>query len=216
MRPTRSLFLLVALACAPPSAVAPATDPRGATTARQVITIADDYLAQWREAFPEVNTNNGIPGGRHDRLNDNSPQAEREWRVKEDRWLEQMRRIDPASLLGRPEWVTYGLLREELESSIGMRTCNYRVWNVSPMIGLFAGYVPLAQQQPVGTEDLRQQALTRWRTFPHYVDAEIVNLREGVRGLHRAQGERPTRDRGRRPLARDGPRKLSLLRTGKS
>ena len=182
MTSTRPLFLVVALACAPSQpSVAPAPDPRGATAARQVIAIADDYLARWRDAFPEVNTTNGIPGARHDRLNDNSPQAEREWRAKEDRWLEQMRRIDPASLIGRPEWVTYGLLREELEASIGMRACNYRVWNVSPMIGLFAGYVPLAQQQPVGTEDLRQQALTRWRTFPHYVDAEIVNLREGVR-----------------------------------
>ena len=182
MTPTRSLFLVVALACAPPQpSVAPAPDLRSGTAARLVIAIADDYLARWRDAFPEVNTTNGIPGARHDRLNDNSPQAEREWRAKEDRWLEQMRGIDPASLIGRPEWVTYGLLREELESSIGMRACNYRVWNVSPMIGLFAGYVPLAQQQPVGTEDLRQQALTRWRTFPHYVDAEIVNLREGVR-----------------------------------
>ena len=182
MTPTRSLFLVVAVACAPsPISVAPAPDPRGPTAARQVAAIADDYLARWREAFPEVNTTNGIPDARHDRLNDNSPQAEREWQAKEDRWLEQMRRIDPASLIGRPEWVTYGLLREELEASIGMRACNYRVWNVSPMIGLFAGYVPLAQQQPVGTEDLRQQALTRWRTFPHYVDAEIVNLREGVR-----------------------------------
>ena len=182
MTPTRSLFLVVAVACAPsPISVAPAPDPLGGTAARQVIAIADDYLARWREAFPEVNTTNGIPGARHDRLNDNSPQAEREWRAKEDQWLEQMRRINPASLIGRPEWVTYGLLREELEASIGMRACNYRVWNVSPMIGLFAGYVPLAQQQPVGTEDLRQQALSRWRTFPHYVDAEIVNLREGVR-----------------------------------
>jgi len=182
MTSTRSLFLVVALACTPSQpSVAPAPDLRSGTAARQVIAIADDYLARWREAFPEVNTTNGIPGAQHDRLNDNSPQAEREWRAKEDQWLEQMRRIDPASLIGRPEWVTYGLLREELESSIGMRACNYRVWNVSPMIGLFAGYVPLAQQQPVGTEDLRQQALTRWRTFPHYVDAEIVNLREGVR-----------------------------------
>ena len=182
MTSTRSLFLVVALACAPSQpSVAPAPDLRSGTAARQVIAIADDYLARWREAFPEVNTTNGIPGAQHDRLNDNSPQAEREWRAKEDQWLEQMRRIDPASLIGRPEWVTYGLLREELESSIGMRACNYRVWNVSPMIGLFAGYVPLAQQQPVGTEALRQQALTRWRTFPHYVDAEIVNLREGVR-----------------------------------
>ncbi len=174
-------WLLAAAACAPQPSISPAPDSRAATSAREVIAIADDYLAAWREAFPEVNTTNGIPGARHDRLSDISADAEKAWRIKEDRWLAEMRRIDPASLVGRPEWVTYGLLREELEASIGMRACNYRVWNVSPMIGIIAGYVPLTQQQPVGTEDLRQQALARWRTFPRFVDTEIANLREGLR-----------------------------------
>ncbi|MDP9201588.1 MAG: DUF885 domain-containing protein [Gemmatimonadota bacterium] len=176
-----SSLLLVGAACTPQPSVAPAPDPRDATAAREVIAIADDYLAAWRDAFPEVNTTNGIPGGRHDRLSDNSAAAEKAWQAKEDRWLDEMRRINPAALIGRPEWVTYGLLREELEASRGMRACNYRVWNVSPMIGLFAGYVPLAQQQPVGTPDLRAQAIARWSTFPHFVDVEIANLREGLR-----------------------------------
>ena len=30
----------------------------------RVIAIANDYLAVWRETFPEVNTTNGIPGRR--------------------------------------------------------------------------------------------------------------------------------------------------------
>jgi uncharacterized protein (DUF885 family) len=175
------ISLLAAAACAPPPSVSSVPDARGRPAARQVIAIADEYLAAWREAFPEVNTSNGIPGARHDRLSDNSRAAEKAWADKEDRWLAEMRRIDPASLIGRPEWVTYGLLREELEASIGMRACNFRVWNVSPMIGIIAGYVPLAAQQPVGTEDLRQQALARWHTFPHFVDVEIANLREGLR-----------------------------------
>src|SRR5258708_30024456 len=121
-----------------------------------------------------------MPGARHDRLTDNSAAAEQAWQAKEDAFLARLKRIDPSILIGRNEWVTYGLLREELESSIGMRACNFRVWNVSPMIGLIATYVPLAQQQPVGTADLRAQALTRWHTFPHLVDVEIDNLREGV------------------------------------
>ena len=180
LRPLVLSSLLVASACIPPAAVSTPADSRGASAPR-VVAIADDYLAAWRETFPEVNTSNGIPGARHDRLSDNSAAGDRAWEAKEDRWLAEMRRIDPASLIGRPEWVTYGLLREELEASTGMRACNYRVWNVSPMTGLLAGYVPLAQQQPVGTEDLRAQALARWLTFPHFVDTEIANLREGVR-----------------------------------
>ena len=173
---------LVALsACTQQPSIAPAPDQRGAAVAKQVIAIADDYFASWREAFPEVNTSSGFPGARHDRLSDNSAAGEKSWEAKEDHWLAQMRAIDTAALIGRPEWVTYGLLREELEASTGMRVCNFRVWNVSPMIGILAGYAPLAQQQPVGTQDLRAQALARWRTFPHFVDTEIENLREGVR-----------------------------------
>ena len=33
----------------------------------------------------------------------------------------------------------------------------------------------------MGTADLRQQALDRWRGLPRLIDTEIANLREGVR-----------------------------------
>ncbi len=172
--------LLGAIACqpriAPPLPAASVPEP-----AKYVTAIADDYLAAYREAFPEINTSQGIPGARHDQLTDNSAGAELAWQAKEDAFLARLKQIDANTLIGRSEWVTYGLLREELESSIRMRACNFRVWNVSPMIGLIASYVPLAQQQPVGTADLRSQALTRWHAFPHLVDVEIANLREGVR-----------------------------------
>ncbi|HEV7388294.1 MAG TPA: DUF885 family protein, partial [Gemmatimonadaceae bacterium] len=170
----------LAAACQPPAASAP-VPASIADPAKYVTSIADDYLAALRETVPEINTTQGIPGARHDRLTDNSAAAERGWQSKEDEFLARLKRINPNSLIGRSEWVTYGLLREELESSIAMRACNFRVWNVSPMTGLLASYVPLAQQQPVGTDDLRRQAVTRWRGFPHLVDMEIANLREGVR-----------------------------------
>ena len=185
MSHSRQLLLIATIAfgagCTPPAKTS-AADAGAGDASRRVIAIADEYLAAWREAFPEVNTTNGIPGARHDRLSDNSAAAERAWQAKEDRLLALLKTIDAGSLTGRPEWVTYGLLREELESSIGMRVCNFRVWNVSPMIGMLAAYVPLAVQQPVGTDDLRSQALARWHAFPRYVDNEIANLREGVRG----------------------------------
>lgn len=179
---TRHPYLLLsfaAVACQPRAASAPPpvsiSDP-----AKYVTSVADDYLAALRETVPEINTTQGIPGARHDRLSDNSAAAERGWHAKEDEFLARLKRVEPNTLIGRSEWVTYGLLREELESSIAMRACNFRVWNVSPMTGLLANYVPLAQQQPVGTNDLRRQALTRWRGFPRVVDVEIANLREGV------------------------------------
>jgi uncharacterized protein (DUF885 family) len=174
--------LTVAVACTPPSTVRPSDDSRSLLAARHVVGIANEYLAAWREAFPEFNTFAGIPGARHDRLSNNSAAAERAWEAKENHWLTEMRQIDPDLLIGRPEWVTYGLLREDLEANIGMRACNFRVWNVSPMIGLLARYAPLAGAQPVGTDDLRAQALARWHAFPRIIDTAIANLREGVRG----------------------------------
>ena len=174
------LTLLSVVACQPHAATSPA--PQAIPpTAKAVIAIADDYLAALRETFPEINTAQGTPGARHDRLSDNSAAAELAWRAKEDIFLARLKTIDPGSLVGRGEWVTYGLLREALEAGIGMRACNFRVWNVSPMTGMLASYVPLARQQPVGTEELRAQALARWHSFPHLVDVEIQNLREGVR-----------------------------------
>ena len=174
------VFLSFLAACQPRTASAPApvsiADP-----AKYVTALADEYLAAFRETVPEINTTQGIPGARHDRLTDNSAAAERGWQAREDDFLARLKRVNPNSLIGRSEWVTYGLLREELESSIAMRACNFRVWNVSPMTGLLANYVPLAQQQPVGTDDLRRQAIMRWRGFPHLVDVEIANLREGIR-----------------------------------
>jgi uncharacterized protein (DUF885 family) len=171
----------VALACTPPATVRPSGNSRSLLAAQHVTQLANEYLAAWRVAFPELTTYYGIPGARHDRLSDNSAAAERAWEAREDQWLAQLRRVDPAMLIGRPEWVTYGLLREELEANIGMRACNLRVWDVSPMTGLLAIYGPLAQQQPVGTDDLRAQALARWHAFPQFVDTEIANLHEGVR-----------------------------------
>ena len=82
-------------------------------------------------------------------------------------------------LLARPGEI---VLREELEASRGMRACNFRVWNVSPMIGLLASYVPLAQQQPVGTADLRAQARTGF-TSSHRLEEPPplpVGFAEGV------------------------------------
>ena len=156
------------------------------TVAQRVTTIADAYLKGWLAAFPEQSTVLGITGARHDRLDDRSATAERSWRAQEDQWLDAVRALDPAPLRGRSEWVTYGVLREQLEASTGMRVCRDRVWTIHPRTGVLARYTTLAQQQPVGTDDLRTQALARWRSFPGLIDTEIANLREGVASGHTA------------------------------
>ena len=169
---------------APPSSTRGVTqvavDTEAVAVARRVTALADAYLATWLAAFPERGTTFGIPGARHDRLSDRSGAAERAWRAHEDQWLAALRAFDPTRLVGRPEGVTYGVLREELEASTAMRSCGERLWTVRPLFGALSNSATLAQLQPVGTEDLRTQALTRWRAFPRFLDTEIANLREGV------------------------------------
>ena len=155
--------------------------PERIDPAAQLAAVADGYLAARLAAFPELATQFGLPGARHDRLRDVSAAGELAWNRQEDYWLARLRRIDPTALRGRPEWVTYGLLREELEASRGIRVCRTRLWTVHPLIGWQATYAGLAQQQPVGTPELRAEALARWRRLPRLVSDEIANLREGLR-----------------------------------
>jgi uncharacterized protein (DUF885 family) len=148
---------------------------------RELNAVADDYLRARLAAFPEFATQLGLPGARHDRLHDPSAAAERAWRKQEDGLLARLRRIDGSALESRGDRVTRGILLEELESSVRLRACNNRLWTVHPLTGWQSFYAGVAQQQPVGTPDLRAQALTRWRALPRVADAEIANLREGVR-----------------------------------
>jgi uncharacterized protein (DUF885 family) len=172
--------MLVRLAVAAPAlalmltAAPPLPDP-----GRDLNAIADEYLEARLAAFPEFATQLGLPGARHDRVRDRSAEAEQAWWRQEDKLLARLRRIDRSGLKGADR-ITQGILLEELESSVRLRVCHNRIWTVSPLTGWPAFYAGIAQQQPVGTPALRQQALTRWNALPRTLDAEIANLKEGV------------------------------------
>jgi uncharacterized protein (DUF885 family) len=183
-----SLFpILIASACASPR---PAEAPRPASPATlaakispagRVTVLADAYMAAYFQAFPEDATFFSLPGTRHDRLRDNSLAGVRAWQTAEDSLLAQLQGIDAEPLWGTPAWVTYGFLREALESSQGLRVCRSELWPVSQMQGWQASLPVLASAQPIGTDDLRRQALARWNQLPHYLDTEVADLREGLR-----------------------------------
>ncbi len=150
--------------------------------AARVRQITDSFLAAYFERHPDEATLDGVAGVRHDRLPDNSLAALARWDRREDEWLAQLRRIDPAPLGERPEWIGYGIVRESLEGSVATRVCRYELWNVSHVNG---GWLPmitsLASVQPVGTVETRRQTLARWRALPAYVATEIENQRIGLR-----------------------------------
>ena len=76
---------------------------------------------------------------------------------------------------------TYAIVRDTLEGAIGTRACRLELWPVSQMTGWHVNLGYLVTIQPVGNDRARQEALARWSALPDYIDAEIANLREGMR-----------------------------------
>jgi uncharacterized protein (DUF885 family) len=157
-----------------------------------VRALADEYWAAWLERNPEFGTFQGIPGTRHDRLQDNSLEALRSWHDREDAWWERVGDIDESRLVGRPEWTLLAYVRESLDASRQQRVCRGELWSLNPVVGWHLGLPLIARFQPVGTARDREAALQRWRSVPRFVDTEIANLREGLRLGYRAAVE-PTR-----------------------
>lgn len=172
-------------AAGPMSAFVPAIRPTAnqassAVGGERVRSIADDYVRAYTDAFPERAELAGLSGASHLVFSDYSASARLVWERREDAWLAQLRAIDGAALVGTQEWVTYGQLRERLEASVGLRICRAPLWNVNQMEGWQVSLPRVVQLQPVGTTGARQDAVSRWRTFPRYIDTEIANLRDGL------------------------------------
>ncbi len=146
----------------------------------EVDRLATAYYEARLAHVPELAYFLGIPLERHDRLHDNSLAGVAAWEAIEDRLLGELTAIDRATLAGTPARTIHGVLLELLEASIGQRVCRNELWNVNQMEGWQLYSTQLAQMQPVGTTDLRRQALQRWRSFPAFIRTEIDNLRAGL------------------------------------
>ena len=169
--------LLVALGCSSdePTTVGPAPSP-----ADTVNRIADDYYAHVLGTTPEAAYFSGVELARHDGLQDNSPGGRGASDAVIDSLLEELRAVDAESLVGQGAWITHTILLEELEATVGKRVCRTELWNVNQMGGWHSGYAQIAELQPVGTAELREQSLARWSRFASYIDQEAANLKEGI------------------------------------
>src|SRR5512138_1630752 len=114
---------------------------------------ADAFLAAYFDRFPETVTLYGVPGRRHDRLADNSLEAQKAWEAREDAWLAELKSIDPAAIAAAPLRATYAIVRQTIESDVAKRVCHDELWPVSQMTGWQVNYSYLVTIQPVGTDD---------------------------------------------------------------
>ncbi len=155
--------------------------PAGGTATHTVNALADRYYQFRLRVQPELAYFSGIEISQHDRLYDNSPQALALEQATEDQLLRELEQIDEAALVGSVGWITHGFLKQALTSSRDLRVCKSELWTVSQMSGWQLTYAQLAAIQPVGDDDLRHQALSRWGMLPAWIDQEISNLKAGLK-----------------------------------
>ena len=156
-----------------------ALDPITANAAA-VTRIADQYYDSALQTTPEIAYFAGVEIARHDGMEDNSPAARKAVDAKIDEMLSALEAIDAGTLNGRTEWITHAYLLQTLRSDVAQRVCRYDLWNVSQMGGWHSGYAQIAQLQPVGTAESREQAIARWSKMAAYIDQEISHLEHGL------------------------------------
>lgn len=142
--------------------------------------LADRFYAFRLRTQPEIAYFTGVELERHDGLSDNSPAGQAEIQNEEDMLWQQLQGIDATALQGSVDWITHGILQQSLQSARELRVCAYSAWAVSQMAGWQLDYAQLAELQPVGTEELRDQARARWSRMPAFIDQERENLIAGL------------------------------------
>jgi uncharacterized protein (DUF885 family) len=155
----------------------------GGVPASEVDAIASAYLRARTEASPEsARSDTGWMAPLASRVTDNTPAGRARWRRYEDSVFTALAAIDSVSLIGTPDWITYGILRGQIETSIARRVCRFELWAVNSYVnGWQNQYSNIFGLQRVGTPERRKAALARARGLPRFIDTEISNLREGLR-----------------------------------
>lgn len=147
---------------------------------RDIEDIADEVLAAIMERNPTMATSYSIEGARHDRLFDNSLEALVEWQASEDVWLAELDAIGQPDEVGSRDWVTFGILHEELAASKAIRVCRKELWETSTTTAWYTDMPFVFDIQPLESDELKDQALARLGQVDEFIDNEITNLRKGL------------------------------------
>ena len=143
--------------------------------------LADTYVAAYVKQFPSRLIEFGTPEAEYDRLDDNSLDALSRWYAQQDAIATQLKNLSTENLWGTPDWITYGFLKEALDSGQQSRVCKFELWQgVNHMFGWHLSAGQSIEITPVDTGEMRAYALTRWGGLSASVDIEIANLRKGL------------------------------------
>ena len=176
----------LSISCGGPEAAAPVPRTTVAATsaakpAAQVIAVGDGIVDDQFVEIPDLETRLRPPGARFDHLPGDSLADYAAREAREDRWRATLASVDRRALSNAPAELAYDIASETLEARKQARVCRFELWSVRQMGGFQVQFADLAQSQPLGTPDLRAQALARFAKVPPYVTTQIANLREGLR-----------------------------------
>ena len=146
----------------------------------RVTALADRFVAEYEKNFPISFAFSGLPVKRNDGVDINSPEDIARWQGLMKNLSAELATIKPEAFAAEPEWVTWQFLSQAVRQNLSTKVCRGELWSVSA-IGWQASLPQIADMQPVGTDDARAQALSRWRDFAPWIDREIANLKEGQR-----------------------------------
>jgi uncharacterized protein (DUF885 family) len=155
-------------------------NPKNQNRTPSISELADTYYKRYLETYPEWSYIYDIQLEKHDEINSNNLSDIEKWESFEDSLYSELLRIDIYQIPQKKDKITCWLLKEELESNIGIRICKRYLWDVDHMGGWHTRWIKLAEFQPVGSEEFRTQAFDRWKKLPSFIETEIKNLKNGL------------------------------------
>lgn len=142
--------------------------------------LADIFYSKTLEIYPDYAYYIDSPLKTHSEFYSNKITDIKNWEHFEDSVYIELSKINVSEIIKKTDKITYWILKEKLESNISMRVCKSYLWNVNPFSDWLGIWLDVAEFQPVGSEELRNQAFERWKKFPTFVDTEIDNLKTGI------------------------------------
>ena len=150
------------------------------TSVPSIVKLADSYYERSLETFPESAYEADIKLAKHDGITSNELSELNKWENYEDSLYVELTKLEINQIPEKENKITYWLLKEELEASIDLRVCKRNLWDVNHLSGWKSRWIALADFQPVGSDELREQAFVRWNKFPEFIATEINNLKKGL------------------------------------
>jgi len=147
---------------------------------RTIEDIADEILEATMLRYPSTPTFYSIKNSRHDQLFDNSLSSMQQWQDREDQWLDELNAIGEPKEIGSRDWVTFGIVQENLAASRDARVCRKELWETSTTTAWYTGLPFIFDIQPLDSTELKEQALHRLSQVSRFIDIEIENLKYGL------------------------------------